>query len=36
MGYCRKRPDAVAKIFGGVEALQLSGCVRFIKKTDAY
>ena len=32
MGYCRKRPDAVAKIFGGVEALQLSGCVRFYQE----
>lgn len=29
MGYCRKCPDAVAEIRGGVEAPQVAGCVRF-------
>lgn len=29
MQYCRKYPDAVAEIRGGVEAPQLSGCVQF-------
>ncbi len=29
MQYCRKGPDAVARIHGGVDAPQLSGCVPF-------
>jgi len=32
MQYCRKRPDAVAKIQGGLEALQVSGCVQFFQE----
>lgn len=32
MGYCRKRPDAVAEIRGGMEAPQLSGCVQFYQE----
>ena len=32
MGYCRKRPDAVARIRGGMEAPQLSGCVWFYQE----
>ena len=32
MQYCRKRPDAVAKIQGGVEASRLSGCVQFFQE----
>lgn len=32
MGYCTKRPDAVAWICGGAEAPQLSGCVRFYQE----
>lgn len=33
MGYCRKSPDAVARIRGGMEAPQLSGCVQFYQET---
>ena len=29
MQYCRKCPDAAARIIGGAEAPQLSGCVQF-------
>ena len=32
MQYCRKRPDAVARIWGGMEAPQLSGCVQFYQE----
>ena len=32
MPYCFKRPDAVARIIGGAEAPQLSGCVQFYQK----
>ena len=32
MQYCRKCPDAVAEIRGGVEALQLTGCVEFYQE----
>ena len=32
MQYCRKCPDAVARIYGGVDALQLSGCVQFYQE----
>lgn len=32
MQYCRKCPDAVAQICGGIEAPQLSGCVRFYQE----
>ena len=32
MLYCRKCPDAVAEIRGGVEALQLTGCVEFYQE----
>ena len=32
MQYCRKCPDAVAEIRGGMEASQLSGCVRFYQE----
>lgn len=32
MQYCRKSPDAVARINGGVDAPQLSGCVRFYQE----
>ena len=32
MQYCRKRPDAVAKIQGGLEVLQVSGCVQFFQE----
>ena len=32
MQYCRKCPDAVAKIRGGMEAPQLSGCVEFYQE----
>lgn len=32
MQFCRKCPDAVAKIQGGAEALQLTGCVRFYQE----
>ncbi|MBQ7769082.1 MAG: superoxide dismutase family protein [Oscillospiraceae bacterium] len=34
MQYCRKRPDAVARIMGGEEAPQLSGCVRFYQENE--
>ena len=33
MQYCRKCPDAVAEIRGGMEAPQLSGCVQFYQET---
>ncbi len=33
MQYCRKCPDAVAQIHGGIEAPQLSGCVQFYQKS---
>ena len=32
MQYCRKCPDAVAEIRGGVEAPQLTGCVEFYQE----
>ena len=32
MQYCRKCPDAVAEIRGGVVALQLTGCVEFYQE----
>lgn len=32
MHYCRKCPDAVAEIHGGMEAPKLSGCVRFYQE----
>ena len=32
MQYCRKCPDAVAEIRGGVEELQLTGCVEFYQE----
>ena len=32
MRYCFKRPDAVARITGGAEAPQLSGCVQFYQE----
>lgn len=32
MQYCRKRPDAVAQIQGGVEVPRLSGCVQFYQE----
>ena len=32
MGYCVNKPDAFAKITGGMEAPQLSGCVRFYQE----
>ena len=32
MQYCRKCPDAVAEIRGGMEALQLTGCVEFYQE----
>ena len=32
MHYCRKCPDAVAEIRGGVDAPQLSGCVQFYQE----
>ena len=32
MQHCRKRSDAVAKIRGGMEAPQLSGCVEFYQE----
>ena len=32
MQCCRKRPDAVARIVGGEDAPQLSGCVRFYQE----
>lgn len=30
---CRKCPDAVAQIHGGIEAPQLSGCIQFYQKS---
>lgn len=33
MQYCRKRPDAVAQIQGGVEVPRLSGCVQFYQES---
>ena len=33
MHYCRKCPDAVAEIRGGVEAPQLTGCVEFYQES---
>ena len=32
MRYCAKMPDAVARITGGAEAPQLSGCVEFYQE----
>ena len=32
MQYCRKYPDAVARIQGGLETPQLSGCVHFYQQ----
>ena len=32
MRYCKNKPDAVARIVGGEEAPQLSGCVRFYQE----
>ena len=32
MQCCRKCPDAVAQIYGGVDAPQLSGCVQFYQE----
>lgn len=32
MRYCKKSPDAVARIRGGLEAPRLSGCVRFYQE----
>ena len=32
MQYCRKCPDAVARIRGGIEAPQVSGCVQFYQE----
>ena len=32
MQYCGKRPDAVARIAGGEEVPQLTGCVRFYQE----
>ena len=32
MHYCRKYPDAVAEIRGGVDAPQFSGCVQFYQE----
>ena len=34
MQYCRKCPDAVARIQGGMEAPQLSGCVQFYQQKN--
>lgn len=33
MQYCRKCPDAAARIYGGAEAPRLSGCVRFYQES---
>lgn len=33
MRYCRRSPDAVARIWGGMEAPQVSGCVQFYQET---
>ena len=32
MRYCKNKPDAVARIVGGEEAPQLSGCVQFYQE----
>lgn len=32
MQYCRKRPDAVAQIRGGIDTPQLTGCVQFYQE----
>ena len=32
MQHCRKYPDAVARIQGGIEAQQLSGCIQFYQE----
>ena len=32
MQYCKKSPDAVAQIRGGMEAPQISGCVQFYQE----
>ena len=32
MQYCRKCPGAVARIYGGMEAPQLTGCVQFYQE----
>ena len=34
MQYCRNCPDAVARIQGGMEVPQLSGCVQFYQQKD--
>ena len=34
MQYCRKCPDAVAEIRGGVEAPQLTGCVLIMARVS--
>ena len=34
MQYCRKSPDGVARIRGGMEAPQLSGCVEFYQEDE--
>ena len=34
MQCCRKSPDAVARIRGGMEAPQLTGCVEFYQEKD--
>ena len=33
MQYCRKCPDAVAQLYGGAEAPQLTGCVQFYQES---
>ncbi len=33
MQYCRNCPDAVAQIRGGLEAPQLTGCIRFYQQS---
>lgn len=35
MRYCTKKPDAVAKITGGVDAPRLSGCVQFYQENGS-
>lgn len=35
MQYCRKNPDAVARITGGVDAPRLSGCVEFYQENGS-
>ena len=34
MQYCRKCPDAVARIRGSMDAPQLSGCIQFYQQKD--